>query len=385
MRERTLQLYSRGAAALLAVALLALLTLLPIPGQAAAAEHAERAARLVTELGLEESGAPVRDDPRWRRPTRIVVRAENPEILEALRPFAPGVDLVGVRTPAEAATALKNAQAIIGWCDAGIVAAGTTLHWIQLFSAGSENCVGLDGVRTRKPLVTNMQRISGPEIAEHSLALLLAFTRGLDDYIPLQREGRWDDKLASRERHWELGGRTLLVVGLGGIGSEVAKRAKALGMRVVATRASDRPKPAYVDVVAPPAELLRLAADADAVVNAAPLTPATTGIFDARFFAALKPGAYFINVGRGRSVVTADLVEALRSGRIGGAGLDVVDPEPLPADHPLWRLPNVIITPHVSATSDKVFGRVLLVAQENLRRYVAGEKLLSVVDVERGY
>jgi phosphoglycerate dehydrogenase-like enzyme len=99
----------------------------------------------------------------------------------------------------------------------------------------------------------------------------------------------------------------------------------------------------------------------------------------------MKPNAYFINVGRGRSAVTADLVEALRAKRIAGAGLDVMDPEPLPPDHPLWQMPNVIITPHVAGSSDRVFGRVLTIVKENLRRYVAGEKLLSVVDVERGY
>jgi phosphoglycerate dehydrogenase-like enzyme len=140
-----------------------------------------------------------------------------------------------------------------------------------------------------------------------------------------------------------------------------------------------------VDVVARPAALLQLAAQADAVVNAAPLTSRTTRLFDAKFFAAMKPSAYFINVGRGKSVVTADLVAALNGRTLAGAGLDVFDPEPLPPDHPLWQMPNVIITPHVAANSDRVFGRVLLLAQENLRRYVAGERMLSVVDAERGY
>jgi phosphoglycerate dehydrogenase-like enzyme len=352
---------------------------------AQADDHAERAGRLVRELELVEATAPVSADPRWRKPRRIVVRAESPGIVAALQPFAPGVELVAVRSEAEAAAAMAGAQAILGWCTQDIVAAGVALHWVQLFSAGSEHCAGLAPVRDRALLVTNMQRISGPEIAEHALALLLAFTRGLDAYIPAQRERRWDDTLVARGRTWELGGRTLLVVGLGGIGSEVAKRGKALGMRVVATRASERPTPPYVDLVAAPAELLRLVPEADAVVSAVPLTAATTGLFDARFFAAMKPTAYFINVGRGRSVVTADLVAALEAGRLAGAGLDVTDPEPLPPDHPLWRLPNVIITPHVAASSDKVFARMLLLLQENLRRYVAGDRMLSVVDTARGY
>ena len=156
-------------------------------------------------------------------------------------------------------------------------------------------------------------------------------------------------------------------------------------MRVIATRASVAAKPAFVEYVGKPAELLKLAGQADVVVNCTPLLPATEKLFDATFFAAMKPGGYFINVGRGKSVVQDDLVAALKSGQLAGAGLDVTEPEPLPADHPLWQLPNVIITPHVAATSDRVFARVFLLAQENTRRYVAGERLLSVVDTARGY
>ncbi len=363
----------------------AVLAFMPVHGADTPADVTARATALVADLGLVESPSPARDDPRWRRPTRIVVRADFPGVVDALRPFAPGVELVPAADEAQAAAAVPGAQAIIGLCNADIVAAGTALHWVQLFSAGSENCVTIPAVRERQLLITNMQRISSPQIAEHAIAMLLAFTRGLNLYLPAQRSGQWNDNLIPRTQTWELTGRTLLVVGLGGIGSAVARRAQALGMRVVATRGSEQPRPDYVDIVATPADLLKLAAQADVVVNATPLTAQTTALFDAQFFAAMKPTAYFINVGRGRSVVTADLVEALRAQRLAGAGLDVLDPEPLPADHPLWQMPNVIITPHVAASSDQAFRRVLLLAQENLRRYVAGERLLSMVDPVRGY
>jgi phosphoglycerate dehydrogenase-like enzyme len=177
----------------------------------------------------------------------------------------------------------------------------------------------------------------------------------------------------------------MLVVGLGGIGSEVAKRAHALGMKVVATRASGRAGPDFVSYVGLPDELPKLAGEADFVVNTAPLTPQTTGIFDAAFFAKMKPTAYFINVARGKSVVTSALVEALNGKKIAGAGLDVTDPEPLPPEHPLWKAPNVIITPHVANDSDLGYDAQIKVVQENLRRYVAGERMLSVVDVSKGY
>jgi phosphoglycerate dehydrogenase-like enzyme len=156
-------------------------------------------------------------------------------------------------------------------------------------------------------------------------------------------------------------------------------------MRVIATRNSRREGPEFVEYVGLADELMKLVPQADVVVNVTPLTPATTGLFDAAFFKAMKPTAYFINIGRGRSVVTADLVAALEQGELAGAGLDVTDPEPLPAGHALWSMPRVIITPHVSARSEKSLDRLWILVKENLRRYVAGEPMLSEVDLERGY
>ena len=177
----------------------------------------------------------------------------------------------------------------------------------------------------------------------------------------------------------------MLIAGLGGIGIEVARRAHALGMRVVATRASGREGPDFVSYVGLPDEMLKLIPAADVVVDTLPLTEQTRQIFDAGVFAAMKPGAFFINVGRGGTVVTSDLVNSLKQNHLGGAALDVTDPEPLPQDHPLWHLPNVIITPHVSPDSEFEESRHWEIACENLRRYVAGERMLSVVDVKRGY
>ncbi|MGD8978291.1 MAG: D-2-hydroxyacid dehydrogenase, partial [Gammaproteobacteria bacterium] len=216
-------------------------------------------------------------------------------------------------------------------------------------------------------------------------AMLLNFSRGLYRYRDAQDARRWERGLVSEEHLWELTGKTMLVVGLGGIGTEVARRAHAFGMEVIATRNSSREGPPFVSYVGLADELMTLTPRADVIVNAAPLTAATTDLFDAGFFRAMKPTAYFINVGRGRSVVTADLIQALEQGELAGAGLDVTEPEPLPADHPLWTAPNVIITPHVAAGSDRRIERLWIVMRENLRRYVAGEPMLSVVSVERGY
>jgi len=345
---------------------------------------AEAARPVIERLGLREATVALRDSGDWTAPRKIVVRGDA-ERIAWLQPAAPGVELVAAGTHEQAVAAVVGAQGLMGFCSADILAAGAELRWLQLPYAGAERCVSLPALRERDILVTNAQRIYGPEIAEHVMAMILAFTRGLDRYIPAQQAGDWDRDLVPEERLWELEDKTLLVVGLGGIGTEVARLGHAMGMTVLATRNSSRAGPSFVDYVGLADELPSLTPRADVIVNAAPLTPATTGLFDQAFFSAMKPTAYFINVGRGRSVVTDDLVAALEAGRLAGAGLDVTDPEPLPEDHPLWRMPGVIITPHVAAGSDLRSERLWIVMRENLRRYAEGGRMLSVVDVERGY
>ena len=340
---------------------------------------------LIQRLALEESAAPVRDMPGWRRPEQVLVWNVAPQAVPALQAAAPGVTLLLARDAKEAVALAKDADAVLGFCSAELLAAGPDIRWVQSFSAGVERCVSIPALRERGILLTNMQRVAGPVMAEHVIAMMLAYARGLHFYIPERMAGRWTRELPAPGRMLTLEGKTVLVVGLGGIGVEVAKRAHALGMRVIATRASGREGPPFVSYVGLPVELARLAAEADFVVNTVPLTAATTRMFDARFFAAVKPGAFFVNVGRGQSVDQDALIGALRSGRLGGAGLDVTDPEPLPADSPLWQMQNVILTPHVSAQSDVDDSVRMAVAVENLRRYAAGEKMLSVVDVARGY
>ena len=342
-------------------------------------------AALVEQLGLVESPTPVRELAGWQPPRKVLVWAIEPGLMPMLQAAAPGVELVPARDAAEAARLATDADAVIGFCTREVLAAGTGIRWIQAYSAGVERCVSVPALRERNILLTNMQRVAGPVMAEHVIAMMMAFARGLEFYIPERMAARWTREPPPPVKLLTLEGKTLLVVGLGGIGTEVASRAHALGMRVIATRASGRDGPPYVSYVGLPDELGKLAGQADFIVNTAPLTPATTGMFDASFFAAAKPGAFFFNVGRGKSVVQADLVAALRSGRIAGAGLDVADPEPLPPGDPLWQFSNVIITPHVSGESDMGNAARFAIVRENLRRYVAGEKMLSVVDVGRGY
>ena len=352
---------------------------------ALAADTDSETIRLIAELGLKESAQPVSALAGWRAPTRIVLRTDKPGRLAWFQATVPGVELVEASSPEEAAALAHDADAVIGFCTPAILEAGKHLRWIQLLSAGVERCVTLPGFAARGIVLTNMQKIAGPVMSEHVLAFMLGLARGFASYVPLQVHGRWAPDAVGDDRMWSLDGRTLLVVGLGGIGTEVARRAQALGMTVIAIRNSSREGPPFVSEVGLSAELHAFAGRADIVVNTLPLTAETRGIYDRRFFDAVKRGALFINVGRGASVVTGDLVAALEDGRLGGAGLDVADPEPLPADHPLWRAPNVLITPHVSASVDLGEEPRWLIVRENLRRFVAGGRLLSEVDLQRGY
>ena len=265
------------------------------------------------------------------------------------------------------------------------LAAANQLVWAQAHSAGVDRYLSLDGlVGEERIVLTNFRGVHGPAIADHVFAMLLVLTRDLRFHLANQASGTWGRE-GSGQRPIALKGRTLLVVGLGGIGSEVAARAHGFGMRVIATRRSEAPKPANIEYVGRADELPALLPQADVVVVCVPLTTETQGLFGQAAFAAMKPGAYLVNIARGRVVDTGALLEALGSGRLGGACLDVTDPEPLPADHPLWKVPNVLITPHVSNDAELTDARAAQLRLENMRRFGAGEPLLNVVDKRAGY
>jgi phosphoglycerate dehydrogenase-like enzyme len=370
--------------------LLLVLATLPVVADSHAEDQALFTARavqdLITELGLKESETPVRELPGWRRPEKVVAWVDNPDRLAGLQVVAPGVEIVLVESLEQAMAEVTNAQVVMGFCDEELLSRAPELRWIQVYSSGVDRCVPNPSLHKGNKLLTNGQRIGSPALAEHAIALMMALVRGLDVYHTNQLEGIWQRNTGlGREDFMELEGRTVLIVGWGGIGTQTARRAHGLGMRGIATRGSRREGPPYVDYVGLADEVNKLAAQADVVINTAPLTDRTRGMFDAAFFIAMKPTAYFVSVGRGASTVTADLVAALETGSIAGAGLDVTDPEPLPEGHVLWTMPRVIISPHTAGRSDKGRDRLFLLVQENLRRYVAGEPMLSVVDIERGY
>lgn len=344
--------------------------------------------KLIRELNLEEADVPVRDLPFWRKPKRIYMvppgydEETDAMMMESAREAAGAVEVVEISYPIPDEV-IADAEVLIARCTPRIIQEADNLRWLQDSRHGVESCM-VPGIESKQFVLTNAQHTSGPPIADHAIAMVTMLTRGLHLFHRYQLEGKWKERPIDFPV-LELSDKTLLVAGLGGVGTEVARRAHGLGMRVIAVRNSSREGPSFVDYVGLSHELHELAGKADVIVNALPLTEETRGLFGEAFFDAARRGAYFVSVGRGGSTVTDDLVEALRDGRLTAAGVDVTDPEPLPEGHALWSLPNVIITPHIAATTDQGRWRRWALIRENVRRYVNGEKMLNVVDVTRGY
>ena len=336
---------------------------------------------LIEDAGLREGTAAMRDSGRWDASRAIIVRDIGLDLADF-----DDTSVVLVASLDDARPLAAEAGAIIGFCDDELLSAAPHVSWVQIYSAGAERCFPSATLSNSNVTMTNMQKMSSPVIAEHAIAMLLSLTRNLPVFIDGKDQGEWKRSARFTDGMTTVSGKTMLVLGLGGIGTEIARRGAGLGMRVVATRNSSREGPDFLDYVGLPDEMTRLARDADVIVNALPLTDTTRGILDAEFFDAggnTNP-RYFINVGRGATVDTQALLAALQSGQLAGAGLDVTDPEPLPRDHPLWREKNVIITPHVSSRGSDRFRHQLLTL-ENMRRYLAGDRLLNGVDPEKGY
>lgn len=298
----------------------------------------------------------------------------KPEVVERVSAAGGGCINV-IDSEAVAATALGDADAFILSDNAyteGIAAAvrgANKLKWVQVLTAGYDNItrIGIPSNLT----VTSVGDAFSPSVAVHAATLLLALQRGIPAALAFQQTGEWSKSLASRMVMPE--GKTLLICGFGSIGQEVARLLAPFGMHVIGISRSGAPHPLAKEVHKTEALLSQLPR-ADAIVLSMPLSPATAGLFDARAFAVCRPHALLVNVSRGKLIDQTALADALKAGKLGGAGLDVTDPEPLPPGHPLWSAPNIIISPHVAGAAGP-YGteRQIERASDNLRRYLAGE------------
>ena len=302
---------------------------------------------------------------------------------EKIRAVSKNIDLQIMTDPNSAA--FGEAEVIIGNVEPLILQRAKKLKWVQVLHAGVEN---MPREMIEHPLVlTNMQRVFAPVIAESAIALLLSLTRGLVQFaIPNFGQKKWVRNPPDNIKLNDLYNKTIGIVGMGGIGSETARRLHyGFNMRVLATDAKPMHKPDFVEELHDPSWFMEMVSKVDVLMSAAPLTKETKEMFNDQVFSKMKPHAYFINMSRGGLVKQDALVEALKSGKISGAGLDVVTPEPLPADDPLWTCPNLIITGHNSTEADSRYERMFGLVLENLRRYTLELPLMNVVDKHKGY
>jgi phosphoglycerate dehydrogenase-like enzyme len=290
----------------------------------------------------------------------------------------PGVVVKAFADPKDAADDIVDADAAYGTVPPELLARATKLRWICAARAGLGGAWFYDALAKSDVIVTNMRGSYNEHLAGHAVAFLLAFARRFDHYLPQKRWQRGPEMIDLPEK-------TVLIVGVGGAGGEASKLCAALGMRVLGIDPRVTERPAGMAELATPDQLEERLGEADFVILTTPETPDTVGMFNTTLFARMKRGTYFINIARGRCVVTADLVEALRSGHLAGAGLDVADPEPLPPNHPLWSMPNVLITPHVAIYGTPYREKWEAMLIENCRRFAAGQPLLNLVDKRKWF
>ena len=306
------------------------------------------------------------------------------EHLERIRSVSERVNILRAPEPEDRVSLVPEAEVWLGWGfgPEQFRAAGK-LRWIQITSAGVNRLL-FEELRQSDVIVTNASGVYSISMAEQVLGMMLALTRRLHTCVREQSAGRWPGP-AVRGKLEVLEEKTCVVLGMGSIGTEIARRAKAFGMTVVGIRRNPSEKPDFVDDLVGPEGMDEALARADFLTIALPLTEKTRHIIDAQALSLMKPSAYIFNVGRGALIDEPALVQALQDGRLAGAGLDVFEKEPLPEDSPLYEMANVIITPHSSGRDPRSRDRLTNLFCQNLQRYLAGQPLLNLVDKQAGY
>ncbi|HEY1949502.1 MAG TPA: D-2-hydroxyacid dehydrogenase [Bryobacteraceae bacterium] len=316
---------------------------------------------------------------------KVLVLNGTPQLLEQLKSAAPSARLVPV-TRETVMGELPDADAFIGEITSEEVRAGKNLKWVGIMAAGVEKVLfpadGTADLRNSNIILTNNKIVQGPEIADHALAMLLMLSRNLYILYRNDQQQIWDPHAF---HGIELRGKTAVVIGVGGIGSQISLRANAFGMHVIGVDPEDKPFLPFLDKVVKPDQLDEVLPGADVVFISVPDTPKSHKMMGAREFELMKKNSYFIAVSRGGIYDMGGLVKAMDEKRLAGAGVDVTDPEPLPKDHALWKFPNAIITPHIAGRSDQDAGRMIGTISENLRRFVDGKPMVNVVDKQKGY
>jgi phosphoglycerate dehydrogenase-like enzyme len=298
----------------------------------------------------------------------------------------PELEIIAPETMEGAEQAIAGAEGAYGTIPPALLARAEKLRWLQAPQAAPPAGFYYRELIEHPVAITNFREIYNDHIAAHIMSFVLAFARGLHVYLPQQLRREW--RPSGRESDdvvVHLPEATALIVGVGGIGSETARLAHAFGMTVIGVDERRTDKPPGVAELHRAADLDQLLPRADFVILTVPHTPETEGFMNRERFRRMKKSAFFINIGRGMTTRLDDLVAALKAGEIAGAGLDVFEQEPLPADHPLWTLPGVLITPHTAGHGPYLDERRYEVLADNCRRFVAGRNLRNVVDKSRWF
>jgi D-2-hydroxyacid dehydrogenase (NADP+) len=314
--------------------------------------------------------------------TKKVIANISSAMTKALGTLAPNVRIVPASDALALAREIPDADAVVGIkLSPELIEQAKRLKWLHVGSAGVERAL-LPQLVTSDVVVTNMRNLYGPQVADHAFAFLLALTRKLNVTMPKQQLEEWP---AGRDGMYELDGTTAVIIGVGGIGSQIAQRAHGFGMKVIGVDVRDLPVTNIVRRVVPPDMLNTVLPEADVLFVAVPHTPKSERMMGPQQFELMKQGSYFIAISRGKTYDQSALIKALDSRRLAGAGLDVCDPEPLPKGNALWKFPNVIITPHTSGGSQNLQKRTDDLVRENIRRFASGTPLLNVVDKKEGF
>ena len=316
-----------------------------------------------------------------KAPTILVINPLADRHLASITNIVPDAVIRTVGTE-EAAANINDADILVtwGWYDIEpLLPYAPNLKWIHSLSAGVENLL-TPTIISNDVILTNSKGIHSIPVSEHVLALMLAFSRDLPQMLRNQARKAWKRPIVLDELHEK----TVGIVGLGSIGREIAKKCKALGMRVLGVKQVLSTE-LFIDHLYASSQLDEVLPECDYVISATPLVPETKELFDAGRFALMKDGSVFINVARGGIVVEQDLIAALASGKIRGAGLDVFVNEPLPDTHPFWEMENVIVSPHIAGISPLYLDRAIKLFSDNISRYLDGRDMVNVVDKERGY
>jgi phosphoglycerate dehydrogenase-like enzyme len=299
---------------------------------------------------------------------------------ERLRVAVPEVTVVVAGSETDAARAIGDADAAYGTISDALLAKAGRLRWLQAPQAAPPAGYYTPALIAHPVVVTNFREIYNDIIGAHIMAFVLAFARGFHLYFPRQTRREWKPERGEESGVVHLPDATALVVGVGGIGSEAARMMEAFGMNVMGVDARRHDAPPGVRKLDGPDAFDALLPLADFVVLTVPHTPATEGFMHRARFQRMKRSAFFINIGRGRTTRLDDLVAALRAGELAGAGLDVFEEEPLPADHPLWTMPGVLLTPHVAGHGPYLDERRFEILADNARRFAGGGPLRNIVD-----